>query len=255
MLSLADVQHALAHAIVSGTATGVAFLPGPIAREEALRVHRNTVMGALVGALRLTYPTVDRLVGEEFFDQAAAQFAQQQPPSDARLATYGAGFADFLQSYTPAASLSYLADVARMDLAIDRAALGPGDDARKRFGLDNNVSVDLPEGLCVLALNHPADLIKDALDTDDDRALGTIDLRPAARWLVVWRIERRIIVKPVGPAAGVFLRALLGGAPANRALAAAAAHAPLEAATLEIQRDVFAASFCRVETHSEEQRP
>jgi hypothetical protein len=255
MRSLADVQQVFANAIVSGAAADIAFLPGPISCKQALRVHRNTVMGTLVGVLRLTYPTVGRLVGEEFFDQAAMAFADGQPPSNARLASYGVGFPDFLQSYAPAAALSYLADVARLDLAIDRATLGPGDVARTRFSLDDNVSVSLPEGLCVLSLSYPADLIKDALDADDDKALGMIDLHPAARWLVVWRVERRIIVKPVGPAAGAFLQALLRGTPANRALAATNAHAPPEAGTLEIQRDIFAASFCRVESHTEEQQP
>lgn len=250
MRPLADVQQAFAQAVFSGADVDLAFEAGPIAPEEALRVHRNTVMGALVGALRLTYPTVDRLVGEAFFDQAAVAFAEGQPPSSARLATYGEGFAEFLQSYAPASGLPYLADVARLDTAIDTATLGPGDAVRTRFPLDDNVSVSLAEGLRVLALIYPADLIKEALDADDDIALGAIDLQPNARWLVVWRVQRQIVVKLVSPAAGAFLRALLSGTPVNRALAAAATQSSLEATTRDIQSDVFAASFCHVETHS-----
>ncbi len=247
MRSLADVQREFARAIFSRAEIGAAFAPGSISSEEALRVHRNTVIGALVGALRLTYPTIDRLVGEAFFDQAAAAFAERQPPFPPPVSPrYGEGFADFLLSYGPAASLSYLPDVARLDLAIDRATLGPGDGVRTRHAIDDNVSMSLPEGLRVLSLNHPADTIKDALDADDDNALKMIDLQPKARWLVVWRVERQILVKPIGAAAGAFLQALLSGTPANRALAAAAALSSLDAATQEIQSDVFAASFCHI---------
>ena len=99
--------------------------------------------------------------------------------------------------------------------------------------------------LSVLCLNYPADLIKDALGGDDDVALGTIDLQASPRWLLVWRVERRIMVKHVAPAAGAFLQALLSGRPANQALAAAVSQSSFEVATEEIQRDVFAASFCR----------
>jgi len=250
MRPLAEVQQAFARAIYLGADANLAFEAGPIAPEEALRVHRNTVMGALVGALRLTYPTVDRLVGEAFFDQAAVAFAENQPPSNARLANYGGEFPGFLQSYVPASGLAYLADVARLDAAIDTATLGPGDSVRITFPLDDNVSISLPEGLRVLALTYPVDLIKDALDADDDTALGAIDLLPNGRWLVLWRIERKIVVKLVSPEAGMFLRMFLGWTPASRALAAAAAYSSIDAATQEIQRDVFTASFCQVETHT-----
>jgi hypothetical protein len=196
---------------------------------------------------------VDDLVGEDFFDQAALKYVEGQPPANARLATWGETFADFLQSYEPATSLSYLADVARLDLAIDQATLGPAHSALIQIVLDENVSVDMPEGLIVLCLNHPVDLIKDALGADDDVALGTIDLQASPRWLLVWRVERRIMVKHVAPAAGAFLQALLSGRPANQALAAAVSQSSLQVATEEIQRDVFAASFCRITTQFKEQ--
>ena len=53
----------------------------------ALQVHRNTIIGALVHALRLTYSSVDAVVGEAFFDQTAAAFAEHKPPTTARLLT------------------------------------------------------------------------------------------------------------------------------------------------------------------------
>ena len=75
-MPLAEMQRDFAQAVLTGQTSGQAFAPGAVSADAALRIHRNTVMGALTGALRLTYPTVDALVGESFFDQAAAAFAQ-----------------------------------------------------------------------------------------------------------------------------------------------------------------------------------
>ena len=89
-------------------------------------MHRNTVFGALAQALALTYPTVAALAGEAFFDRAAAAFATEAPPSEARLSAYGGQFPDFLATWPPAAELPCLGDVARFDLAIDRCGARPG---------------------------------------------------------------------------------------------------------------------------------
>lgn len=253
MRSLGDMQKEFARALMGGFAADIEFMSGPISSQEALLVHRNTVMGALVGALRLTYPTVDDLVGEEFFNQAALKYVERQPPSHACLSTWGQTFAEFLQTYELAASLPYLADVARLDLAVDQAALGPAQSAQLRIVLDDNVSMDIPEGLRVLCLNYPVDLIKAALGADDDIALGKIDLQASPRWLLVWRVERQIMVKQLAPAAGVFLQMILSGKSADQALAAAVSQSSWQIATEQIQRDVFAASFCRIATTVEEQ--
>src|ERR1700677_4708748 len=158
MRALAEMQQEFERAIHSGTLADIAFASGPVSPQEALRIHRNTVLGALVGALRLVYPCVDRLVGEAFFDQMASALALVRPPASACLADYGEGFAEFMQAYEPAAHLGYLPDVAQLEWAMDRAALG--SDVRRRYALDEGVWLDLPQSIAVLSLDYPADLIK-----------------------------------------------------------------------------------------------
>jgi len=246
MRALAEMQQEFARAIHSGTLADIAFASGPVSPQEALRIHRNTVLGALVGALRLVYPCVDRLVGEAFFDQMASALALVRPPASACLADYGEGFAEFMQAYEPAAHLGYLPDVAQLEWAMDRAALG--SDVRRRYALDEGVWLDLPQSIAVLSLDYPADLIKHALEAGDDAALAAIDLGTGARWLVVWRTDRRIAVKPVGEVAGRFLRALLEGVAAGQALEISSGSVSPQVAAREIQQDIFAASFCHVTT-------
>ncbi|MDF3934274.1 HvfC/BufC N-terminal domain-containing protein, partial [Pseudomonas citronellolis] len=109
--SLADFQDAFVDALYrrpTDEPRGLAALPG-------FAVYRNTVFKGCVDALRDNFPSVERLVGADWFDAAAARYARQTPPDDARLILYGATFADFLADFEPARALPYLADVARLD--------------------------------------------------------------------------------------------------------------------------------------------
>lgn len=86
--------------------------------DPALRfaVYRNNVLSSLVDALASTYPVVCQLVGDEFFRAMAQRYVQQSPPRSPLLVDYGAGFAEFVETFAPAAKLPYLADVARLEL-------------------------------------------------------------------------------------------------------------------------------------------
>jgi hypothetical protein len=92
-----------------------AFDVAAFAAQPGIAVHRNNVMVACIDALAANYPTVARLVGDEFFRATAAEFARGQLPEHPSLFDYGAAFADFLAGFAPAASVPYLADVARVD--------------------------------------------------------------------------------------------------------------------------------------------
>lgn len=80
-------------------------------------VYRNNVIVSLIDALADSYPVVQMMVGETFFRAMAREFAYQHPPRSPVLAHYGADFPDFIGSFPPAASLPYLADVARLEHA------------------------------------------------------------------------------------------------------------------------------------------
>ena len=80
-------------------------------------VYRNNVTVGLAGALAESFPAVRRLVGEDFFRAMAIAYARAEPPRSPIMAAYGAGFPDFIARFEPAQSLTYLADVARIEQA------------------------------------------------------------------------------------------------------------------------------------------
>lgn len=103
-------------------------------QDRALLVYRNTVLKGCIDALQANYPAVARLVGEEWFRAAAAVYARQSPPEVPMLMEYGAGFAEFLAGFGPAAELPYLPAIARLDrfwseshVAADETALRAQD--------------------------------------------------------------------------------------------------------------------------------
>jgi hypothetical protein len=217
-----------------------------ISAEAAFGVHQNTVLSVLTKALRLTFPTVDSLVGEDFFDQAAQAYVAGHPPKQARLALYGASFPVFLEGYDLARALVYLGDVARLDLAIDRTLIAPDALVRRHVVIDEGVWLALPQSFTVLALTYPADMIRAALDVGDDEMLASIDLVPQTRFVGLWRVGREVAVLALSQSAGRFLTTLLAGSSAEDALAVAFAAAPPKETLQAIQTEVFAGRFAQI---------
>jgi len=128
--SLSHLQARFSHKLMQrGSAA-----PGGLIRSKRFRVYRNNVFASLIDALRARYPVIKRLVGEDFFEAAAAHFIEAHPPRSPMLIDYGEGFSAFLASFEPAGGLPYLADVARVEWlrhrayhAADQKALGPSD--------------------------------------------------------------------------------------------------------------------------------
>ena len=117
----------------------------PAARPQGLdaeaaarfRVYRNNLYHGLGQQLAEAYPVVRRLVGEAFFQATAREFLAGRPPRSRSLALFGEAFPDFLQTFPPAQSLPYLADVARLERArlealhaADAAPLTPAELGR-----------------------------------------------------------------------------------------------------------------------------
>lgn len=98
-----------------------------LAAQPAFAVYRNTVMKGCIDALQANYPSVARLVGEEWFRAAAAIFVRTHLPRQPTLAVYGEGFADFLAAFAPAADLPYLPGVARVDRFWTEAHVAPDE--------------------------------------------------------------------------------------------------------------------------------
>ena len=78
---LATLQSDLSAAILRGAPYPHVVADDGLGADIRLGVCRNTVLSGLCEALRLSYPVTDRLLGADFFDQAALAFARETPPA------------------------------------------------------------------------------------------------------------------------------------------------------------------------------
>jgi len=118
-------------------------------------VHRNNVHVTLAAALADTFPVLRALVGAEFFGAMARAYVSAHPPRSPVLTHYGEGFADWVATFRPAASLPYLADTARLERARVRAFHAADADALSAADLARHLAAPqrLPQALLQL---HPS---------------------------------------------------------------------------------------------------
>lgn len=193
--------------------------------QARLAIYRNTANSTLLGALRLTYPAVQALVGSEFFEGAARRFIEQCPPSSAYLDSYGELFPDFLRHMPEAASLAYLPDTARLEWAVNQVLHAPDGkplDLRRLEEMDEvNIQVVrfLPSPAVRLVEScFPVDAIWRGVLSRDDNVLADINLNADPVWLCVHRGLSGVAVERIAEEQCRFAAALLAGRPLHDAL-------------------------------------
>ena len=225
--SLLELQRAVSAGLADGEQLPAAFgaLVDGIDAAERLSIYRNTSVSTLTTALRLTYPAVQKLVGDEFFEGAARVFIEGHPARSAWLDQYGQGFGAFLAQFPPASSLPYLPDVAELEWAVSRALHAPDAipiDLAQLAALPATASASLRllahPALSLVRANAPADAIWHAVLDGDDAALGAIDPADGPVYLLVERRESSVCLQHLGEAAWRFTAALCAGTPLSAAL-------------------------------------
>lgn len=84
-------------------------------------VHRNSAMASVINVLAARFPVVCRMVGEEVFRDIARRYIVSEPLRSAMVLQYGETFPRFLRSLGCQVSISYLADIAELEMARVRA--------------------------------------------------------------------------------------------------------------------------------------
>jgi hypothetical protein len=82
---------------------------------EGIAIYRDSIVSKLSSTLQAIYPVCYRLVGKIFFEATARTYVHRYPATSPDLGDYGEDFPEFLADFKPAASLSYLPDVARLE--------------------------------------------------------------------------------------------------------------------------------------------
>ena len=229
MPSLETLQQDFCDAVCGGDDVRMSeFIAGdgmdPRAR---LRIYRNHAVITLTDALRSAYPVICRLVGDGFFAYVAHEFLREHMPEKPNLAEYGGAFPGFLAEFPACRDLAYLADVARLEWAINQALHAEKVATIRRSDLSAISASEAPRllltphpSLRLLESRWPIERIWRANQIDGDPDL-VIGLDSGGVRLQVHCRSDRVAIKSLTACEFAFLSALADGKPLGDAADAA----------------------------------
>lgn len=231
MPSLRELQVAFARAVFGEGARRLdaEVVASGLAVARRLNIYRNNTLASLTDALAAVYPVIARLVGEEYFGQAAREYARHYPSTSGNLHDFGEAFPGFLSRLPEASGLPYLADVARLEWAYHACFHAPDHPpldlpqlaqvAPERHG---DLRFSLHPASRLLASEFPVLRIW-AVNQDGAPEDATVDLGEGAARLLVIRRGLEVEIQPLTQGGWALLSALARaetlGAAAEAALA------------------------------------
>jgi hypothetical protein len=247
MSSLHEFQRHLAGVLLGIEPDGHASVAGlEVSDFAGWRTHQRTIFSALTKAVRLSFPTIVAILGDDAFARTATAYAQRHPPRTGSLNGYGARLPTFLRRSIQDHDLAEIMfETAQFDLSLDEI----GNEPLGRFGapitLNASMTLQLDCSLRCRSFRHCIDRLREAHPSDIVEVLRSLR-EPLPRHLVIWRGEEGAKVKYLSDASRIFVQALVAGESAEEAIAAAVGdHCPEEIIRV-VQREVLASSFCLI---------
>jgi hypothetical protein len=254
--SLRELQRDVRRALLGrgDDPAAAAVVEDGLAAQARLAIYRHHVFTTLTAALQAMFPVVCRLVDERFFAYVSDQYIRVDPPAGACLFEYGATFPAFLGGFPACEGLRYLADVARLEWAMNRALHAPDHVALEPAALRAQLSeVDghevffLDPSLSLVASPRPIDRIWRVNQPEADPD-ATVDLSAGGVRLEVRRVGDDVVFRGLDPGVFAFRQALAEGhrlaEAVGRALAADEAF-DLPGALAGVYRDGLLAGIAR----------
>lgn len=200
------------------------WLKGDPAR---IGIYRGNLAAGWRRALASSHPVLRRLVGAAFFDALAGVYGRARPSRDPDLNRFGAGLADFLEGFAPAADHPYLPDMARLEWLVHEShyapdAPAPAHPAAALAGLDPDAFEAARAVLHPSLRLHASPWATPALwlaHQPDGPAFPETMAR--AGYALVWRPRFEVEVHATGAAEHAALAALAAGESFGAALDAA----------------------------------
>jgi hypothetical protein len=231
--SLLAQQQALVTALFarpSGTAAALALLPQLDSQSaqgaRGLQAYQANGHSLAERSLRAAFPVIDMMIGGNSFNALARDLWHQHPPDRGDLALWGEALPAFISTNTQLADVPYLADVARAEWALHRAAFAadaqpdPASFARLTVEDPETLTLNLAPGTCTVASPFPvASLVLAHRQSQPSLEEAAARLRQGqAETALIWRQGMKPCLAACSPTAAVLVAQLLSGANLSSAL-------------------------------------
>lgn len=195
---------------------------------DRFAIYERTIRASLIDALRSIFSVTEMLVGEQFFAAMAERFIRAHMPKSACLQDYGAELPAFIESFPPAQSVSYLADVARLEWARHRAYWSADSAVLTLQDLQHidesdyaDLCLPLHASVTLFSSHYAAVSVWEAHVNMEDEASSTLHVDPLAgpEYCAVRRGRAlKVEVLRMAEAEWTFLHALQDGQPLEAAI-------------------------------------
>ena len=187
-----------------------------ISAEQRLKIYQNNAQLILTDTLKATFPVVNALVGDSFFNQTAQIFITEHPPKTGDMNSYGDVFPHFLAQLDSLNSYAYMGDIAQLEWLRHVCYLSPQNDALTAEDLANiepesvpALKLSLQPHIQLLTSPYPIDKIWFSNQSDTDTE--DVDLNTGTCYLVVFQKDNSVVVWPVEEALYVLLQNFRSG--------------------------------------------
>jgi hypothetical protein len=211
--SLREVQQRAYRAIVLGQN----IVPITALRAARLGVYRNNARETFRKTLAVTYPVVQRLVGDACFRGIAEHFMREFPSRRGDLGGFGPELATLLEIYYRDTQFEYLADVARLEWACAEA-----ETAAEALPLDllqlESVAAD-EHPMLRFAMRPPVRFVSSRYpvlriwEANQSGDVAPVDLAVGAEHVLVMRRAGHVRLHRLDSATFAFARSLADGEP------------------------------------------
>lgn len=169
-----------------------------IDKADRLRVHRDTILENFISSLKITYPGVWRLVGEDCARGVALAYSHDLNHIQNRenMNSFGDRFPEFLSNFASTRHLDYLPDFAMLEWirsrsyeSVNEGFLSAQDMQEFFINGDENGKLLLNSSVYFLESKFPLENIQKLLD---DPEIKELNLDDSAAYIIVCRVQGKI---------------------------------------------------------------
>ncbi len=215
VMKLRELQENFVRSVLEDNAGIMADMlnTGKLPATALMGIYRNNTIGGITHAMQLTYPVMEKLVGEDFFKFACLKYIEQHKPVSGNLDDYGGEFADFLANFPPAQGYPYFPDVAKLEWLFHLSSI-----AEKAEIIDQQSIAEVPQekyfnlhftfhpSVYFLSSKYPVHKIWQVSQDGNEEELDIT--RESGVDIMLARPEMRVEILEITPAELAFLRSL-----------------------------------------------